>query len=142
MCKSNLAANFLVSQSLLQNKLQKKIDVQLSLHGISFTEYQVMRHLANAPQQTMRRIELADCVGISASGVTRLLAPMEKSRLVEKLANPRDARMSLVKLSKPGATLFEDASVSFGHCAQSLASALSAKQLETLIELSSRLWPN
>lgn len=51
----------------------------------------------------MRRIDLADSVGLSPSAVTRLLAPMEKPGLVEKEANPRDARVSLVKLSTAGA---------------------------------------
>jgi DNA-binding MarR family transcriptional regulator len=139
MQKSSLAAEFLVGQSLLHSKLQRKIDGQLSVHGISFTEYQIMHYLANTPEQTMRRIELAECVGISASGVTRLLAPMEKNHLVEKRSNPRDARVSLVKLSNTGATLFEHASVSFSHCAEDLTSPLSSKQLETLIELSTRL---
>ncbi len=142
MSESNLAATFLIGQSLLQSKLQRKIDGHLSLHGISFTEYQIMHHLANAHEQTMRRIELADCVGISASGVTRLLAPMEKNRIVEKRSNPRDARVSLVTLSHSGATLYQDASASFGHCAKTLASALSTKQLETLMALSSRLLIN
>lgn len=142
MRESNLAASFLVSQSLLQSKLQRKIDGHLSLHGISFTEYQIMHHLASAHEQTMRRIELADCVGISASGVTRLLAPMEKNRIIEKRSNPRDARVSLVMLSKSGDTLYQDASVSFGHCAKTLTSTLSTKQLETLIDLSSRLITN
>ena len=139
MRKLNLSADFLISQSLLQSKLQRKIDGQLSMHGVSFTEYQIMHYLAAAHEQTMRRIELADCVGISASGVTRLLAPMEKNRLVEKRANPRDARVSLVKLSSSGMTLFENARLSFEHCAESLTSNLSHKQLETLMELSSRL---
>ncbi|MGK0374128.1 MAG: DNA-binding MarR family transcriptional regulator [Arenicella sp.] len=139
MSESNLATDFLVGQSFLHSKLQRKVDGQLSVHGISFTEYQIMHYLAKAPEQTMRRIELADCVGISASGVTRLLAPMEKNHIVEKRSNPRDARVSLVKLSEPGKVLFEDASISFSYCAQSLTSALSTKQLESLIDLSSRL---
>jgi DNA-binding MarR family transcriptional regulator len=142
MNKSILAADFLIGQSLLQSKLQRKIDGHFSPHGISFTEYQIMHHLANAPEQTMRRIELAESVGISASGVTRLLAPMEKNHIVEKRANPRDARVSLVKLSNVGATLFQDASVSFTYCAQELTSALSTKQLETLIDLSARMMPS
>jgi DNA-binding MarR family transcriptional regulator len=139
MTESNLAASFLIGQSFLHSKLQRKLDGQLSMHGISFTEYQIMHHLANAPEQTMRRIELADCVGISASGVTRLLAPMEKNHLIEKRSNPRDARVSLVKLSDVGTTLYQDASVSFGYCAEDLTSMLSPKQLENLIDLSNRL---
>jgi len=139
MVESNLATGFLIGQSFLHSKLQRKLDGQLSLHGISFTEYQIMHHLAKAPEQTMRRIELADCVGISASGVTRLLAPMEKNHLIEKRSNPRDARVSLVKLSTAGGILFQDASVSFSYCAEDLTSVLSTKQLENLIDLSNRL---
>jgi DNA-binding MarR family transcriptional regulator len=141
MSESMPAAAYLMSQSLLHSKLQRKIDGQLSIHGISFTEYQIMHHLANAPEQTLRRIELAECVGISASGVTRILAPMEKNHIVEKHANPRDARVSLVKLSLAGVTLFQDASTSFTYCAQEICSSLSTKQLETLIDLSARILP-
>jgi len=139
MLKPSLAADFLIGQSLLQSKLQRKVDGQLGMHGISFTEYQIMHYLAGAPEQTMRRIELAECVGISASGVTRLLAPMEKNRIVVKRANPRDARVSLVKLSESGVTLYNDARVSFTHCAESLTSNVSSKQLENLIDLTGRL---
>ncbi len=139
MNESNLAADFLLSQSFLHSKLLRKIDGQLSIHGISFTEYQIMHHLAHAPAQTMRRIELADCVGISASGVTRLLAPMEKNHIVEKRVNPRDARVSLVKLSDAGLILFRDSRSSFTHCAQHLTRTLSGKQLESLMDLSGRL---
>ncbi len=134
-----LSSQYLIEQSLLQTKLQRRLDLQLSLHGISFTEYLIMHRLHEAVQHTMRRIELAESVGISASGVTRLLAPMEKNKLVEKRANARDARVSLVKLSKVGIVLYQDATTSFEHCAQALTSKLSAKQLENLIKLQAQL---
>lgn len=142
MTKSSLQADFLIQQWLVQGKLQKKVEGQLSIHGVSFTEYQIMHYLAGAPEQTLRRIELAELVGISASGVTRLLAPMEKNRIVVKRANSRDARVSLVKLSDSGMSLFNDARASFKDCASSLTSRLSDKQLETLMELSGRLLSN
>lgn len=130
---------FIILNSLLNTKLTKKVDSQLSYHGLSFTEYMIMHHLNEAPQKTMRRIELAESVGISASGVTRLLAPMEKIGIVEKEANPRDARVSLVKLGKTGQKMYEESSVSFEHCAQSLVSGLTESQLSKLTELSARL---
>jgi len=117
----------------------RTMDGQLGMHGISFTEYLIMYYLSMANEQTMRRIELAESVGISASGVTRLLAPMEKNRIVEKRANPRDARVSMVKLSKTGVRLFDEATISFNHRAEELTSGLSEKQLETLLALQARL---
>lgn len=130
---------FLILNSLVSTKLTKKADSHLSYHGVSFTEYMIMHFLNESPQKTMRRIELAESVGISASGVTRLLAPMEKIGIVEKEANPRDARVSLVKLGKTGQKLYQDASVSFEHCAKSLLSSLTASQLNKLYELSAKL---
>jgi DNA-binding MarR family transcriptional regulator len=99
----------------------------------------IMHNLNNAPLKSMRRIDLAECVGITASGVTRLLAPMEKIGVLQKEQNPRDARVSLVKLSTAGETLYQDASISFDSFAQSKLAALSKKQLETLIEFSNKL---
>jgi len=121
--------------STLQSQLLKKIDSRLSAHGISFTELIVMYHLQTAPSKTMRRIDLAESVGLSASGITRLLAPMEKNRLVRKELNPRDARVSLVKLSKTGERILEESFVSFEDSADTLLQALDPVQLGKFLEL-------
>jgi DNA-binding MarR family transcriptional regulator len=139
MALVSVSSAFLIQNALLASKLSKKVDNQLSVHGISFTEYMIMHCIAGAPLKTMRRIELAEHVGLSASGVTRLLAPMEKTKIVEKELNPRDARQSLVKLSKTGQKLYKEARVSFEHCANSLLGNLSEKQQQKLVELSGKV---
>ena len=98
-----------------------------------------MHHLNCAPLKTMRRIELADHVGISASGVTRLITPMEKINIVKKESNPRDARQSLVKLSKTGQRLYKEASVSFEHCGNNILENLDEKQQEKLVVLTKKI---
>ena len=98
-----------------------------------------MHHLYCSSLKTMRRIELAECVGITASGVTRLIAPMEKNNIVQKETNPRDARQSLVKLSATGERLYKEASVSFEHRAKIALEPLSHNQLEKLCDLLSKL---
>jgi len=133
------AADMLLNQSVLFTKLQRRLDNQLSIHGISFKEYQILKSLYDAPEHLLRRIELAELIGVTASGVTRLLAPMEKNRLIEKRANPRDARVSLVMLSSAGQTLFENAKTVFEHSAEQLTSDLTERQLETLSQLLSRI---
>ena len=139
MSQISVSSTFLIQNALLASKLSKRVDNHLGVHGISFTEYLIMHHLDGSPLKTMRRIELAEHVGISASGVTRLIAPMEKIGIVEKEANPRDARQSLVKLSNTGQRLYNDASVSFEHCANSLLGSLSENQQEKLVELSGKV---
>ncbi|CAA0125303.1 Transcriptional repressor MprA [BD1-7 clade bacterium] len=139
MSDNSLEANFVIQNSILASKLAKKVDGQLSIHGISFTEFMIMYYLDSAVLKTMRRIEIAEAVGISASGVTRVIAPMEKIGIVERESNRRDARQSLVKLSKAGQRLFADASVSFEDCSKSMLKSLSGNQLEKFIELSGKL---
>ena len=125
--------------SSLQSKIQKRIESQLSIHGISFTEFMVMYQLSIAPLNTMRRIELAESIGLSASGVTRLLAPMVKINLVQKEANPRDARYSLVKLSDAGEQLFNDALISFKQSSETLMIPIEGKKLTQLLNLAEKL---
>lgn len=87
----------------------------------------------------MRRIELAESIGLSASGITRLLLPMEKTGLVTKEVNPRDARVSLVKLTKTGKQMFNDSEKSLNQSAETLTRPLNDKQRDKFIELSDKL---
>jgi len=98
-----------------------------------------MHYLDGAPQKMAPRIALAEHLGMSASGVTRLIAPMEKNGVIEKAVNPRDARQSLVKLSETGQRVYDEASVSFEYIANDLAGGLTKSQQEKLVELYGRV---
>ncbi|WP_204902998.1 MarR family winged helix-turn-helix transcriptional regulator [Microbulbifer mangrovi] len=135
---SNNSASLVIQNALLAAKLARRAGNRLSVHGISLTEYLVMDYLCGCPQE-VSRIELAEYLGMSASGVTRLLLPMEKNGVVEKVQNPRDARQSLVRLTKTGKTLYKDATTSFTHIADDLTSALSETQKNKAIELLEKL---
>jgi DNA-binding MarR family transcriptional regulator len=115
--------------------LLRRVDAALSVHGIRFTEFLVLHQLSQSPQQVMRRVELADAVGLTASGVTRLLLPLEKIGLVGKEANPRDARVSLVKLAPGGAKIYADALQTVQHEAETYLRGLKSAQAEQLLNL-------
>jgi DNA-binding MarR family transcriptional regulator len=129
----------IIKLSALQTHIFKHIEAQLSIHGISFTEFLVMYHLNKSQNKMMRRIELAESIGFSASGVTRLLIPMEKIGLVKKEANPRDARVSLVTLTESGEGIYKDSEKSFDLGADSLMQKLNEKQINKFIELTEAL---
>lgn len=57
----------------------------------------------------MRRIDLAEKIGLTASGVTRILLPMEKIGLVSREINERDARVSYVLLASGGKAKLSEA---------------------------------
>jgi DNA-binding MarR family transcriptional regulator len=71
------------------------------LGGISLNECIILSSLLQAPENKMRRIDLAEKIGFTPSGITRLLLPMEKIGLVLREKNEHDARVSYVILA-PG----------------------------------------
>lgn len=139
MTKETSNAAFVIQNALLASRFSKKVGNSLSVHGISLTEYLIMDYLDQGLHKAVPRIQLADHMGMSASGVTRLLAPMEKNHIVEKQANPRDARQSLVKLTETGQQLYSEAATSFEHIANNLLSNLDQNQLSKTVELYGRL---
>ncbi|MEL7538429.1 MAG: MarR family transcriptional regulator [Pseudomonadota bacterium] len=121
-----------VALTTVTDKAQKQLASALSYHGLGFSEYLVLRCLQKAPAHKMRRIDLAQQLSMSASGITRLLNPMEKTGLIAKEANPRDARVSLVTLSASGARIFAESSVSFAAGATSFLEGLGKQARKDL----------
>jgi len=116
--------------------ISRKIDLRLgAIHGIGFTEYMVLFHLMNAPNNVQRRIDLADAIGRTASGVTRMLLPMEKIGLVTKESNPRDARVSLVKVTAAGEKVFHDASTTLNEESKHRLRRVDSQGINDLLEI-------
>ncbi|MCK9378736.1 MAG: MarR family winged helix-turn-helix transcriptional regulator [Candidatus Moranbacteria bacterium] len=72
------------------------------LDGLGFNEFVILLHLNQSPDKKIRRIDLAEKMGLTASGVTRILAPMEKIGLIKKETASRDARVSYVTITSSG----------------------------------------
>lgn len=100
--------DFIVNLSKLHCMLAKDFDGKL--WSIGLNDFIVMYYIYHAPENTLRRIDIANHVGLTASWITRLLLPMEKIGLITKKVNSQDARVSLVTLTPAGKTIFEEAS--------------------------------
>ncbi|MFJ2576918.1 MarR family winged helix-turn-helix transcriptional regulator [Kitasatospora aureofaciens] len=86
-----------------QATLVKRFDAGLSgLHGVSLSDFTMLLRLSEAPGGRMRRVDLAEALGLTASGVTRGLAPLERIGLVTREAAPRDARVAYAALTPTG----------------------------------------
>ncbi|MDH6708605.1 DNA-binding MarR family transcriptional regulator [Kitasatospora sp. MAA19] len=86
-----------------QAAVVKQFDASLSgLHGVSLSDFTLLLHLGHAPGGRMRRVDLAEALGLTASGVTRGLAPLERIGLVSREAAARDARVAYATLTPTG----------------------------------------
>jgi DNA-binding MarR family transcriptional regulator len=100
----------------------------------------VLLRLSQAEGNEMRRIDLADSVMLTASGITRLLDGLEREGCVEKGVCPSDARVSYARLTDVGRDKLREASVT--HLAgidELFTGRYSEEELETLGRLLSRL---
>src|SRR3990167_901737 len=57
--------------------LTRRLDNALSsVHGLSFGDFMILYYLGRAPGKRLRRVDLADRLGLTASGVTRSPLPL------------------------------------------------------------------
>lgn len=93
------------------NRVEKRLDSSLgAIRGISLAEYRLLRALSEAPNSWASRVDLAHAIGLTPSGVTRALRPLEKLGLISTAKSKRDARLALASLTPAGQELVEDAS--------------------------------
>lgn len=105
------------------DRLERRLDSSLgAIRGISLAEYRLLQALGTKPGAQASRVELAQAVGLTASGVTRALRPMEKLGIVSTLKSKRDARLAIAALTPAGRELLEDA--------RSVVAETMAQQLE------------
>ena len=113
--------------------LTRRLDSALgSYHGLSFGDFMILSSLSRAPGGRLRRVDLAERLGLTASGVTRALIPLEKIGLVKREADERDARIGYAVLTPAGERLLANASASAELVSQEALQAATPKQLETL----------
>ncbi|MFE2099387.1 MarR family winged helix-turn-helix transcriptional regulator [Streptomyces sp. NPDC059468] len=86
-----------------QTALVRRFDARLGgLHGVSLADFTMLLRLGQAPGGRMRRVDLAEALGLTASGVTRGLAPLERIGLVTREPDARDARVAYASLTGTG----------------------------------------
>jgi DNA-binding MarR family transcriptional regulator len=130
------ATEFCLRLSRASTALTRRFDAALgNHHGISFADYQLLKHLARAPGARLRRVDLAERLGLTASGVTRSLLPLEKIGLVGRQSDPRDARVGFASITPAGSELVADADATVELVSADIAAGVPPEQLAALSAL-------
>jgi len=131
----------LMNLAKVQSLMARRFD-RLSAHGIGFSDFMIMFALWQTNGERVRRVDLADKIGLTSSGVTRMLVPMEKTGLVRREANERDARVSYVVLTDAGRSIFEEALVTANFLAQEILPPAKTKKIGALEDMLGELGGN
>ena len=109
-------------------------------HGLTINDYEALLRLSRAEDGHMKRVELADSLLLTPSGVTRLLDGLERAGYVEKGSCATDARVTYAVLTDTGREKLDEASCSHIAAIRALfEERFNASELSTLAELLSRL---
>jgi DNA-binding MarR family transcriptional regulator len=87
----------------IHSRLVKALDAELEgTHGLAVTSYEVLMYLADSPDGRMRMHDLASCVLLSRSGLTRLVDRLEREGLIKRESCEDDGRGAFAVLTAPG----------------------------------------
>ncbi len=98
---------FLRAHAALTRELSAELVAE---HGLTINDYEVLLHLTRAPEKKLRRVDLADRILLTASGITRLLEGLEQSGFVERVQCDEDRRVVYAKLTPAGSQKLREAS--------------------------------
>ena len=109
-------------------------------HGLTINDYGCLLLLSRAGDQGMRRIDLANQLQLSPSGITRLLDRLEEQGYVGKGECKEDARVSYALLTEAGLAKIKEAWPEHVDAVERRVGAvLSGEEIQTLTELLGRL---
>jgi DNA-binding MarR family transcriptional regulator len=91
--------SFLRAHAAITRELSAQLQRE---HGLTLNDYEVLLHLSRADGRRLRRVDLAERVLLTPSGITRLLEGLERSGYVERASCDSDARVTYAQLTDDG----------------------------------------
>ena len=129
--------SFLRAHSAITRQLNSDL---LTEHRLTLNDYEVLLCLAREPDGMLRRVDLAETVILTASGITRLLDGLERAGFVERASCASDARVSYAKITDTGRAKLEQAAAThLAGIAELFLDRFSEGERRTLAELLARL---
>jgi DNA-binding MarR family transcriptional regulator len=115
---------------------ETRVDAELGgVHGLGFSDFAALHHLAEAPNQKLRRVDLAQRLALTPSGVTRLLAPLERRGIVTRETDGHDARATYAVLTRSGKNLVKDATATVSSIAEGILKSLGERDRAAFAKL-------
>lgn len=116
-------------------KVSSIVSRRISGHGLAFSDFMILYYIDTAQNGKLRRIDLADLMGLTASGVTRMILPMEKLGIIEREDDLSDQRARYAKLTRAGKELLKDVTTTLGFKSGDLLSEISDSEIDRILNV-------
>jgi DNA-binding MarR family transcriptional regulator len=115
-------------------EVNRRMDGRLgAFHGLSFVDLAVLTEVEKSPSGHIRRVDLAEGLGLTQSAVTRILIPLEKIGLVKRRRDPNDARVGFTTMTDTGRRVLEEATATANEFAKDLLHADDLKRMQAVL---------
>ena len=129
--------NFLRAHAAVTRQFNAEL---LATHGLTINDFDVLAQLSLAPDQALKRVDLAERVLLTPSGITRLLKGLEDAGFVSNRPCAEDARVTYAVLTPKGNKKLGQARKTHVASVRVLFSErFEHEELETLASLLERL---
>ena len=141
LSKQSIGIDAFVALVRAHATVTRELNAQLAAdHGLTISDYEVLLRLARAPERRLRRVDLAQQVLLTPSGITRLLDGLERQGWVDRAACAEDRRVVYAVLTDEGAAkLGEAGSTHIPQIEEHFARRVGVEELASLVELLRRL---
>jgi DNA-binding MarR family transcriptional regulator len=119
----------------LSQLLMRQLDRDLTVHGLSGHDYEILVNLSEAPDNRLRMTDLADATSQSRSRLSHQISRMEARDLVRREECEGDKRGTFAVLTKDGmATIERVAPDHVDHVRRHFIDRLTPRQLDEISE--------
>jgi DNA-binding MarR family transcriptional regulator len=125
------------AHTVLRRELEAEV---LQPRGLTINDFEALMHLAAADEGRLRRIDLAERLMLSPSGVTRLLDGLQAAGLIANVHCESDARVTWARLTEEGTSTLQCVGAEHSKALRAFFGAtLGEEEVAELSELLGRL---
>jgi DNA-binding MarR family transcriptional regulator len=139
-CPSTPPLAFEAQFMLMRTYMSLKLDSPFELRGgLTRARYNVLRILAQAPQERLQMTDIVTTMSVSPTNITKLVDVLVQDSYVRRAPDPDDKRKFWVELLPQGKSIFEEIVPDVGEHVRSFWSGISEQEMRTLIHLLARI---
>ena len=131
----NLEEEALLNIRRTSDRLQHYTQQLFKPHGITPTQYNVLRILRGAGDSGLRCSEIGERLVSSDPDITRLLGRLQKQKLIRRKCDPKDKRVIYAFITAEGQRLLKETDPLINDSIKHLLKHMSRDKLTTLISL-------
>lgn len=132
---SSICEEALLNLARTEAVVRGRLERELAPHGLSTTQYNVLRILRGAGKDGLCRNEIGERLISRMPDVSRLLDRMEGAGLVSRVRSTEDRRLVNTRLTESGRALVDELDDTVKQFHQDQLGHMSDTQLRSLIDL-------